>query len=113
MFQNIEGTIRQNPFSKENTTQKIKNLKILNNIFTKQYIAIYIISFMVSQITFSGDFSPFCISLIGACFANSVPVAGVIVSALIGVIIKQGISATLTYILTILVMSRIISGIKV
>lgn len=104
MFQNIEGTIRQNPFSKENTTQKIKNLKILNNIFTKQYIAIYIISFMVSQITFSGDFSPFCISLIGACFANSVPVAGVIVSALIGVIIKQGISATLTYILTILVM---------
>lgn len=104
MFQNIEGTIRQNPFSKENTTQKIKNLKILNNIFTKQYIAIYIISFMVSQITFSGDFSPFCISLIGACFANSVPVAGVIVSALIGVIIKQGISSTLTYILTILVM---------
>ena len=104
MFQNIEGTIRQNPFSKENTTQKIKNLKILNNIFTKQYIAIYIISFMVSQITFSGEFSPFCISLIGACFANSVPVAGVIVSALIGVIIKQGISATLTYILTILVM---------
>lgn len=51
-----------------------------------------------------GEFSPFSISVFGACIANSVPLLGVVLFGLIGSIIKFGISGALTYILTSLVL---------
>ena len=67
-------------------------------------IPIYIISLMVSMVGVSEGFSPFSISILGACIANSVPLLGVVLFSAIGSTIKFGTSGLLTYILTALVL---------
>ena len=94
MFQNInENTI--------NT--KSKNTRF-SNVFAKENIAIYLVSFMLSFVSLNGDFSIFSISMLGACFAASVPALGIVVVSLIGNLIKYGIGGALGYFLTALVM---------
>lgn len=101
MFQNIEGVIDE----RENySTDKIKKLKIFANVFELRNIAIYVISFMVSMVGFGIDLSPFSISVFAACFANAIPLLGVVIVSLIGTFIRFGIPGLLTYMLTSLVM---------
>lgn len=100
MFQNLgEQTI-------ENTIhfEKNKKINILSNIFEKKYVIIYIISLMISMVGLTGEISPFSISIAGACFANSVPLLGIVIVGAIGNFIRFGASGTLSYLLTILVM---------
>ena len=59
---------------------------------------------MVSMVGVSEGFSPFSISILGACIANSVPLLGVVLFSAIGSTIKFGTSGLLTYILTALVL---------
>ena len=100
MFQNInDNTIN---LEKNKIRENITN--IIANIFTKKYITLYIISFMISQVALGGEFSIFSISLLGACFASSVPLLGIIVISLIGNLIKFGANGALDYFLTTLVM---------
>lgn len=103
MFQNInESTIDAKNY-KESNGEKRK-IDILSNIFSIKNIPIYVISFMISMVGINDGLSPFSISLLGACLANSVPILGVVLAGIIGSIVKVGISGALTYILTALVM---------
>lgn len=103
MFQNInESTIDSRNYE-ENKKGKNK-IEILSNVFAIKNIPIYIISLMLSMVGITGDFSPFSISILGACIVNSVPLLGVVLFAIIGSSIKFGISGALTYILTALVL---------
>lgn len=103
MFQNInENTIDQNNYKE--TNKEKKKIEILSNIFSIKNIPIYIISFMIAMVQINDGVSPFSISLLGACIANSVPVLGIVIASIIGNIIKTGLSGALTYILTVLVM---------
>lgn len=96
MFQNInEDTIEI-----ENKTK----VKILSKVFAKENIALYVITFMLSLVSISGEFSIFSISMVGACFASSIPLLGVLIVAFIGNIIKFGIGGGLGYFLTSLVL---------
>lgn len=100
MFQNLgEQTI-------ENVTPKMKNRKInmLANIFAKEYIILYVISFMTSMVGLTGEVSPFSLSMIAACFSNSIPLLGIVVVSLVGNAIKFGAEGALSYLLTVLVM---------
>lgn len=100
MFQNLgEQTIED--FGRE---EKGKKINVLSNIFAKQYLCIYIISFMTSMVGISGVVSPFSISMIAACFSNSIPLLGVVIVSCIGNAIRFGIEGALTYLLTVLVM---------
>ncbi len=101
MFQNIkEAYINQE-------TQEEKNRKkesIFSNVFSLQYIPIYIISFMISMVGLGGEVSPFSISMLAACMSNSVPILGIAVTGLIGNTIAFGLDGALSYLLIALVL---------
>lgn len=100
MFQNIsEDTIDNGQ-----AEVKTKKINIFSNVLEKRNIAIYIVSFMVSLIGLGGEMSPFSISILAACFANSIPLLGVVLVSAIGNSIKFGVGGALGYVLTVLVM---------
>ena len=101
MFQNInEDTIEIN-----NKAEKAKrNVNIFSNVLTKENLAIYVVAFMMSLVGIGGDFSIFSISVLGACFASSVPALGVVAVSILGNFIKFGVGGGLGYFLTTLVL---------
>ena len=104
MFQNLnEDTIDLN--SKNDLRNEERNkFNILGNVFSKENLVIYIVSFMLSFISLGGDFSIFSISLLGACLAFSIPALGIVVISLLGNLIKFGTGGAVEYLLTALVM---------
>mgnify|MGYP002551117842 CR=1 FL=1 len=101
MFQNINESTIDDTNYKERKTKKID---VFTNVFAIKNIPIYIISFMISMVGITGEFSPFSISILGACIANSVPLLGIVLFSVIGSLIKFGVSGTLSYILMSLVL---------
>ncbi len=89
----------QNIVEKEN-----HKVNIFSNVFAIKNIAIYIISLMLSMVGIGGEFSVFSISMLGACFASSVPALGVMIASLIGNLIKYGVGGALGYFLTSLIL---------
>jgi hypothetical protein len=59
---------------------------------------------MLSMVGIGGEFSIFSISMLGACFASSIPALGVVLVSLIGNVIKYGVGGTLGYFLTALIL---------
>ena len=103
MFQNInENTIDLD--SKNENKKSTNKLNIFSNVFTKDNIVLYIVSFMLSFVGLNGEFSIFSISMLGACFASSIPALGIVLASLIGNFIKFGVGGVLGYFLTALVM---------
>lgn len=101
MFQNIsESTID----IENGEDERNKAIKVSSNIFSKKNIALYVVSFLLSLVGLDGDFSIFSISILGACFASSVPALGIIIVSLIGNCIKYGVSGALGFFLTALVL---------
>lgn len=101
MFQNIsESTI--NIENNENERKKI--ITLFSNVFSKKNVVIYVVSFLLSLVGLDGDFSIFSISILGACFASSVPALGIIIVSFIGNLIKYGVSGALGFFLTALVL---------
>lgn len=91
MFQNI--------IEREN-----HKLNIFSNVFAMKNVVLYIISFLLSMVGLGGEFSIFSISMLGACFASSVPALGIVVVSLLGNLIKYGVGGALGYFLTALVL---------
>ena len=104
MFQNI------NEFAIENEKKEIP--KKWAQIITKNNVVIYIITFMLSLVGVGGEFSLFSISMLGACFASSVPLLGIVIVSAIGNIVKFGMGGALEYFLTALVLVATIFIIK-
>ena len=101
MFQNInENTI--NTADYQESDKHKKKIEIFSNVFTIKNIVIYIITFMISMVGVTGEFSPFSISILGACLANTIPILGVVFAGIIGNTIKFGVSGAVGYILTTL-----------
>lgn len=108
MFQSIP-----NGYSAEKS--QIKDVKFNNEevfefvkkIFSIKNIIIYIISFMVSMISFGNDVSlglaPFGLAILAATASSGIPVSGVYVASLLGSFIGLGKDITGTYFLTTLV----------
>ena len=100
MFQNIN----EDTLNIKEEIEKQDKVNIFSNVVTKSNIVLYIVSFMLSMVDFSGEFSIFSISMLGACFASSVPALGIVVVSLAGNIIKYGTGGALGYFLTALAM---------
>ena len=102
MFQNInEDTININ---NENTRDNKQGVNMFANVFAKNNIVLYVVSFMLSMVGLTGEFSIFSVSMLGACFASSVPALGIVLVSLIGNLIKYGVGGALGYFLTALIM---------
>lgn len=103
MFQNInEDTI---DLDSKNTREDVKKVNIFANVFNKNNLILYLVSFMLSFVGLGGEFSIFSISMLGACFASSVPVLGIIAFSLLGNFIKFGVDGLLGYFITSLVLT--------
>lgn len=103
MFQNInESTIDSTDYKEK--VKENKKIDLFTNVFEIKNIPIYIISFMISMVGIMGEISPFSISILGACIGNSIPLLGIVFFSIIGNAIKFGISGSLSYILTALVL---------
>ena len=103
MFQNVnEGTIDIKGY--KDTRKEKRKIDLFTNVLVAKNIPIYIIALMLSMVGITGELSPFCISMLGACIVNSIPLLGVVFFSIIGSGIKFGISGVLGYILTSLVL---------
>lgn len=92
MFQNINNN--QEYIEENNTKINIKNLFQTKDIF------LYIISLMVSTVSFNGEWAPFGLAVFGACCSNRKPVGIVFILVAIGTFIKFGFSGLGLFLLT-------------
>lgn len=98
MFQNISDNYEEE-IGSENGQTNNRLKQISNQLFSKQNIIIYILSFMISTVSFGGEMAPFGIALLGACCSNSIPIGIIYVISAIGTWIGTGTDNFLTYLL--------------
>ena len=103
MFQNVdlknvetdEGTIENN----YNKGKMETITSVIGQVFSKKNIIIYIVSFMLSMVSFGDGIQPFSIAIFCAACANSIPVAMIYILTMIGTGIKFGATGLLNYLL--------------
>ena len=102
MFQNInESSINANEFTKKEG--KEKKINLFSNVLSIRYILIYIVSFMISMVGINNEFAPFGISVLMAGIGNAIPILGILVTSLVGSLIRFGVDGLLNYLLMALV----------
>lgn len=110
MFQNIA-----NDFSDNNKNHykdvKLNNEEIgmfLKRSFSRQNIILYVISFMISMVSFGGDISlglaPFGLAILAATASSGIPISIVYIITLLGSFVGLGKDITANYFLTSLVL---------
>ncbi len=97
MFQNISDI----EYEQENEDNKA--LYRLKEIFRIQNIVIYILTFLVSTLSIKGQIMPFGLAMIAACVGETVPLIGVIVSAIIGTAVGGGAKCLTTMLIDLAV----------
>lgn len=102
MFQNVnENTI---DVDSKNASDDKNKVNIFANIFTKDNIVLYLVSFMLSFVGLGGEFSIFSVSMLGACISLEIPVLGIIVVSLLGNFLKFGLGGLIGYFISSLVL---------
>ena len=72
----------------------------IKSIIQKQDIILYVISLMVSMVSFNGNMAPFGLAIFAACCSNRKPVGFVYILTLIGTFIKFGLLGFLSYLIS-------------
>ena len=98
MFQNV--LVDDGTYTKEETKNK-KN--ILANIFSRKYLLLYLLTFMVSTINMGQPVSPFSLAIVVAAISNEVPVIAMLIIALAGNIVGAGTDSIVSFIVTMLI----------
>lgn len=93
MFQNINDSETEN-IQVEKTKFDIKDL------FKEKDMFLYIISLMVSMVSFNGEWAPFGLAMLAACYSNRKPVGIIYLLVLIGTFIKFGFIGLGVFLLT-------------
>ncbi len=101
MFQNIiDEEIKENEsFDTEKKKKRNINLK---NLFSVSDFVLYAISFMVSMVSFNGEFAPFGLAIFAAVCSNRIPAGIVYIAVALGSLIGFGPNGFLSYLLTTL-----------
>ena len=107
MFQNIANDLNGKNHSQDVKFNNEEIKDVLAKIFSKQNIIIYILSFMISMVSFGGDVSlglaPFGLSIIAAAASSGIPISIIYIITLIGSYIGLGQDITFNYFLTSIV----------
>ena len=77
MFQNIDKNYEENDINYEEEINRKQTIKeVIQKNFTKQKIILYIICFMISQVSFgaSESLNPFGVALLAAILSSSNPI---------------------------------------
>ena len=103
MLQNISKELDYN--NAEEVRNKNDFAEIAKKIFTKQNIAIYLITFLISMVGLGEDnlIAPFGIAFTAACISNGMPLAIVFISSVIGTTMKFGFNGLLMYVVAALI----------
>ena len=101
MFQNISEDYKQN--NEEEIEQKDSIKEILQKFLTKQNIVLYIISFMISMVSFDENIYPFGLAILAATCSINAPVGIVFVLTSLGTLIGLGPLSLLIYIITAII----------
>ncbi len=108
MFQNIASEFSDSKIHSKDVKYKAEDISsVVRRIFSIKNIVIYIISFMVSMISFGGDITiglaPFALAILAAAASSGVPISVVYIASLIGSYFGLGKDITASYFLTSLV----------
>ena len=103
MLQNISKELDYN--NAEEVRNKNDFAEIAKKIFTKQNIAIYLITILISMVGLGEDnlIAPFGIAFTAACISNGMPLAIVFISSIIGTTMKFGFNGLLMYVVAALI----------
>ena len=101
MFQNIfdEEEIKEESSFDTDKKKRVINLK---GLFSVSNFVLYAISFMISMVSFNGEFAPFGLAIFAAVCSNRIPLGIVYISTLLGTLIGFGANGFLSYLLTTL-----------
>lgn len=106
MFQNIAKDFEENQNSYEEVEleKKITIKNVLKKCFNKQMVLLYIVSFLLSFVSFgiNEELAPFGIAIITAILSNCIPIGIVSILVIIGNSIAFGGVSTLNVLLTLL-----------
>ena len=106
MFQNIAKDFEENQNSYEDVelNKKSRVSEALKKILNKQMILLYIVSLLLSFVSFgvNKELAPFGIAIIIAILSNCIPIGIVSILVVVGTSISFGGSATLSLLLTLL-----------
>ncbi len=106
MFQNIAKDFEKKESQKTDVKlYKFEEIKeLIKKFFVKQNIILYVISLMVSMVSFGGSSSlglaPFALAIVAATMANAIPIGVVYILTCIGTFIGFGLDGLLNYIIT-------------
>ncbi|MBQ2916943.1 MAG: hypothetical protein IJE59_02030 [Clostridia bacterium] len=101
MFQNIiDEEIKEDRSYDTENKKRVVNLK---NLFSVSDFVLYAISFMVSMVSFNGEFAPFGLAIFAAVCSNRIPLGFVYIATCIGTLIGFGVNGFLSYLLTTLI----------
>lgn len=108
MFQNIANDFNTEKNHYKDVKFNNEDMRIfLRKAFSRQNIIIYIISFMISMVSFGGDISlglaPFGLAITAAIASSGIPISFVYIVTLLGSFFGLGKEITLNYFLTSLV----------
>ena len=117
MFQNISGESlkNQNEYVEEN--KKVNTKDVLKKLFAKENIILYIVSFLISMVSFDKNnfmfsITPFALAIVASALSNNRPIGIIYVLTLIGTFIKFGLNNLLIYFITSLVFFALILVIR-
>ena len=83
--------------------KNLRNKLILKEIFKFQNVFIYILAFLVSLVEIRNGVAPFSISILAACVGNSIPLIGVFVSIVVGIIATGNMNILLEFIFVLVI----------
>jgi len=94
MFQNINNNKQE---EQENRTKRKIQIK---KLFKTNDIILYAIAFLMSMVSFNGEFAPFGLAIFAAACSNRIPVGILYVAVLAGTAIGFGANGILTFLLS-------------
>ena len=114
MFQNITRDLFDNQSDEKVEENKKVNAKdVLNKLFAKQNIILYVVTFLISMVGFDEstlmfNISPFGLAIIAGALSNNRPIGIMYILSLIGTFIGFGFNSLLTYFITSLIFFALI-----
>lgn len=107
MFQDTTNDFYKRNHSKDVKFDGDEMKELLKKLFSVRNIIIYIISFMISMVSFGGDASlgiaPFSLAIVSAAASTGIPISFVYIATLLGSYVGLGADITGNYFLTSIV----------
>lgn len=103
MFQNITDKIQEEKNIKQNNKKiELKHLLNINDI------VIYILSFLISTVSFNSKFAPFGLAIFAAACSNKIPASFILIATLVGTIVGFGFGEGLSFFIMSLIIIAMI-----